>query len=303
MWGDHVQLQITANMYDITTHLLVASGNGNVHTFHPDSRLREFAVLEDVEWVNELWLIYINNNHYDSACVTMHTKNVHDEEEETVEEQENFYKSNDSNNDDVEIVKAAKHSIPLLGKWIAGPSKTASHADDHQALKQKVESKDSESKTEIKLKNEIREQNVTKTSLKSLEEQYTKCKTELHKMQEDKERLKIEVKDLKDVKELTNVMINESRERKRKDVIMMCITSVYPFKNREALKKHSANHKKIQPDNEDGQNCEICQEIMLSNNELRKHIKIKHFVHIMRKIPYSYYIAEMKRISTFDQEY
>ena len=29
----------------------------------------------------------------------------------------------------------------------------------------------------------------------------------------------------------------------------------------------------------------------------------KHSVHIMRKIPYSYYIAKMKRISTLEQDF
>ena len=291
MWADHVQLQITANMYNATTHLLVANGNGNVHTFHPDTRLEKFA-LQDVKLKDDLWLIYINNNHYDalvaedSPCVTMHKEIVQEEEDETDEEEdstETSEKSDEADNEDVEIVKAAVKSIPLLGKWIAGPPKLAPHKPEHQAFQQPVleVSKGSEIETEsdAKLKKEIKDHNMTKKSLKSLNEEYTKCKAELHNIQEDKERLKIKVKDLESVQQLTNVMINESTERKRKVVILKCTICEYPFKSQTALNIHAENHNKKHDEKEVDQNCGICKEQFSANDEFRRHIKIKHTKH------------------------
>ena len=43
--------------------------------------------------------------------------------------------------------------------------------------------------------------------------------------------------------------------------------------------------------------------IELDKLDTRLTLKVCHSVYIMRKIPYSYYIAQMKRISTLDQDF
>ena len=274
MWGDHVQLQITANMYNITTHLLVANGDGNVLTFSPDARLKKFAVLEEMEWRDEIWLIYINNNHYDalvaedSACVTMNNKIVHEEIETDEEDDDSPETPKESNYEDVEIVKAAVEAIPLLGKWIAGPPKQHQH--------QVVQSEVTTETADDKLKKEIKEHNVTKNKLKAIQDGYAGCKVELRNVQEDKERLKIKVKDLETVKELTNTNINESIKRRGESEILNCVICEYPFKTQITLNSHIEKHKKTQFEIEVKQSCGICDTVIYSNDELKMHIKIKH---------------------------
>ena len=44
------------------------------------------------------------------------------------------------------------------------------------------------------------------------------------------------------------------------------------------------------------------EKVVKSKYALKYHTKT-HYVHVMRKIPNSYYIAKMKRISTLDQDF
>ena len=77
MWGDHQQLQITANLYNVKINILSIDGEGNgtiqSQPFVPDSRLDEFALLsaEGTE-MRELWLQYSNGNHYDALVKQDH---------------------------------------------------------------------------------------------------------------------------------------------------------------------------------------------------------------------------------------
>lgn len=61
-----------------------------------------------------------------------------------------------------------------------------------------------------KLTKEIKEHNITRNSLKILEDLYKKCKSELRDVQEVKKRLAIKFNDLKSVKELALVLEKES---------------------------------------------------------------------------------------------
>ena len=280
MWGDHVQLQITANLFNLTTHLLVANGDGNVLTFNPDARLKKFAI-EELESKDEIWLIYINNNHYDalvaddSTCVTMNNDILQVEietDEEDYEYTEAIKTHRESNNKDIEIVKPTVEALPLLGKWIAGPPNQAPQprVEVYNKFEVKTET------TEDKLKKEIKEHNVTKHKLKAIEDGYKECKVELRNVQEDKERLKIKLKDLESIEELTDIKMNESIKRREKDEIFKCVICEYPFKDQVTLKKHTAKHKKKHSEIEVKQCCGICETTILSNNELKRHIKIKH---------------------------
>ena len=68
MWGDHQQLQITANRYNVSINVLTIDmgGNGSIlsEPITLDSRLSENALLlEDKTERREMWLLYSNGNH------------------------------------------------------------------------------------------------------------------------------------------------------------------------------------------------------------------------------------------------
>ena len=76
MWADHHQLQVTANLYNSTLQVLTVDehNNGSLlqESFKPDLRLAKFSLLparkpigQKVE-VEEVWLLYSNNNHSDA---------------------------------------------------------------------------------------------------------------------------------------------------------------------------------------------------------------------------------------------
>ena len=176
MWADHHQLHVTANLYNTTVQVLTIDerGNGSLlhQPFRPDPRLADYALLpatkpngEKVE-VEEVWLLYSNGNHYnaliaeDGKIMTMGIINNLEQESDL----EKYL------NDIDEVTKV-----------------------ENLTSKEKEE----ESNVHIKLKQEIKDHNETKKSLKALEVEYNKCKTELRVVNEEKERLKIEGNDLK----------------------------------------------------------------------------------------------------------
>ena len=135
--------------------------------------------------------------------------------------------------------------------------------------------KEEESNVHIKLKQEIKDHNETKKSLKALEVEYNKCKTELRVVNEEKERLKIEGNDLKKVNSVTK---NSQRDQSKakSDPIMLCAICEYPFKSSTDLINHQSKHKAKTAEVIMAQNCGICGFEYNSNNELRKHIIMKH---------------------------
>ena len=122
MWADHIQLQITANMFNVTTKLLVASGEGALLTFVPDERLTKYAVLPRSVDTPEVWLMY-NGYHYDTLVAEDSTVVTfkHGVEEVETDEEESVEKLNDEEKENVQLVEAAIKSLPLLGSWINGP--------------------------------------------------------------------------------------------------------------------------------------------------------------------------------------
>ena len=308
MWADHVQLQITANMYNITTHLLVASNEGNVYTFTPDQRLKEFAELKDVEWKDELWLIYSNGNHYDalvaedSTCVTMNRKVEEKEDSDSETDETNNTKEKPNQKEkDVKIVESAIETNPHLGKWIAGPPKSNTTnkcevcnftfmnynllkehiAESHQQVSEKMPL--NQIAEENELAKEKKEHNKTKKAYKDLEIEYINCKNELKKIQEVKERQQIEIKDLNSFHELNEIEkehINSENSVQIKENVskqlFICATCEYPFRSKAQVTKHNQNHRKQIVEVQLKQNCAICKETFSSSIELRRHINNKH---------------------------
>ena len=77
MWGDHQQLQITANCYNVKINVLTVNhrGEGTIlkEPFIPDPRLSEYALIPaDKTEMREIWLLYSNGNHYDALLSKDH---------------------------------------------------------------------------------------------------------------------------------------------------------------------------------------------------------------------------------------
>ena len=70
MWGDHQQLQITSNRYQVNVNVLTIDslGNGTImkSPCTPNPALKEFAMLPEEANVKDVWLLYTNGNHYDA---------------------------------------------------------------------------------------------------------------------------------------------------------------------------------------------------------------------------------------------
>ena len=137
-------------------------------------------------------------------------------------------------------------------------------------------SKNDDNAYKVKFNKEINDHNATKKYLKTIEDAYKKCKAELRNVEEEKERLKIKNNDLKSVNELNKVIEKESSQSEKKESMVTCVMCEYPFKTITALNKHILKHKKPVIEVEMNQNCGICASEFSSNNEFRRHIKIKH---------------------------
>ena len=77
MWGDHQQLQITANRYNVRVNVLSINLQGEASVFKdpiiPDPRLSKFALLPpDKTEMKDIWLMYSNGNHYDALIAKNH---------------------------------------------------------------------------------------------------------------------------------------------------------------------------------------------------------------------------------------
>ena len=70
MWGDHQQLQITSNRYQVKVNVLSINSQGNGTIMKtpctPNQALKHFAMLPEGANVKDIWLLYTNGNHYDA---------------------------------------------------------------------------------------------------------------------------------------------------------------------------------------------------------------------------------------------
>ena len=94
--------------------------------------------------------------------------------------------------------------------------------------------------------------------MKALEDELLRCKSELRVIQGEKERLKIERNDLKSVENLTEIFDKESVQGEKAEIVIMCVTCGYPFKNSSDLKVHAEKHKSKTAEIMLNQECGIC---------------------------------------------
>ena len=77
IWGDHQQLQITANRYNVKINVLTidSEGNGSIfkEPFVPDPRLSPYALLQaDKTEMQDMLLLYTIGNHFDALISSEH---------------------------------------------------------------------------------------------------------------------------------------------------------------------------------------------------------------------------------------
>ena len=204
MWADHHQLQVTANLYNTTVQVLTVDeyNNGSLlhESFKPDPRLAEFSLIParkpngDKIEVEEVWLLYSNNNHYDalvaedSKIMTLNTEICIDKEEQEIKD---FLEINESDKPEVKDPAKGNTQIifPSFQEIVTGrkhSDKTKAESETEKVEKIQDKPKDD---TDIlaKLAKEIKDHNTTKKALKDLNDEYTKCKEELRLNHEEKE--------------------------------------------------------------------------------------------------------------------
>ena len=124
MWGDHQQLQITSNMYNVKINILTINHNGQgsvlKEPFMPDPRLREFARLPPNQAVaKDMMLMYSNGNHFDALIgknhplLTMGTISDLEKEENKKDKDYTFKEkeTNDDKKDKDKIIKDLQNKI------------------------------------------------------------------------------------------------------------------------------------------------------------------------------------------------
>ena len=270
MWADHHQLQVTSNVYNTTVQVLTIDekGNGSLlpEPFKPDPRMASFSLLPSTKPngekmdVEEVWLLYTNGNHYD-ALIAEDGKII------TLGTLESIENSNELNEEDLfdEIV-----SEKLV-------IKEAQVEVDNQLDKLEDESMSKKEKDlKIKLTKEVKDHNITKKTLLSLKEEYKSCKEELRNVHEEKERLKTEFNDLNKFHNLNKIVAKETSPSQSITSMTECDICEYPVKGQQELNAHKKKHNIKSTESEVNQRCGTCGYEFTSNNEFRKHIKIKH---------------------------
>ena len=118
MWGDQMQLQITANMQQVKINILkvTPSGKGNIHTIEPDIRLNTHN--ENTCKKEDIWLI-LKGEHYDTLVkkdnpLVSKDGNKMEEKEQTKEQEDLISEDEDDSNHKDKIIKKLKAELKVM---------------------------------------------------------------------------------------------------------------------------------------------------------------------------------------------
>ena len=235
MWGDEMQLQITANMHNVTVKVLTVSpdGKASVRTIKPDPRLVDQS---EVEENNSIWL-RLKGEHYDTLV-----------------------------NGESPLVKLPKEKssdkiYQKSQKAVEGNKKVAECHDTED--EQEESNKD---KLIKKLRAELRSK---VESLKYLKDLYKGCETEIKHLQEEKERWKIQVKDSNAYKKFDDVELEDSAEEETKETDDDGCENWKTVPDKQKSKK--LHNKKNITESETDKSCSICGQYVITDKELRAH--------------------------------
>ena len=157
MWGDHQQLQITANRYNVKINILTVNAEGEGSILKEPFSLDYALLKSDKTEMQEMWLLYSNGNHYDALI---------------------------------------KKDHPLLTLGTLGEMEQDANLNE-AATEQENKSEEKHYKykedTVNDLKKKLKESEHSKLKVENM---YKELETVVKNLQEEKDRLKINVKDL-----------------------------------------------------------------------------------------------------------
>ena len=311
MWADHHQLLVTANQYNTTVQVLTIDQHGNGRLLQepikPNPELAPYFLLPptrpdgEVVDVPEVWLCYTGGNHYEALLKDDHPlitegslkergllQKAASIDEKKVENK--ISEETDLKCDDCQFSFTSEENLKLhkeatghkMGFWqvFDEENKVTSQAEaDSKLMKEVLEfelvDKNTNNNDLIKERKAHKE---TQKIIKALEDELRKCKAELRYVQEEKDRLKIQNEDFKSVTELSKNLEELPSLNKNTESVLVCAMCEYPFKTQAAVKTHQEKHKKETENTDMSHDCGICGTELSSNNEFRKHIKIKHTI-------------------------
>ena len=291
MWGDHQQLQITSNRYQVPVNVLTIDsvGNGTVlrEPFTPNPALKEFAVVPEGAKVKEVWLLYTNGNHYDAlieeddSLLTLGT--IEDIEKAEMKAAERIVTENEEESANERTVN------DVAMKVVPRDVENKMESNKGPALENKDE-------TIKKLKKELKTIQVEKQVLEVL---YRGSEEVVKKLEEEKDRLLIEVKDMKEYAE-TGEEVHEPKEIKQvckfkwkggnmEGMAGVCTICDFKANNLSSMTNHMAwKHRNVKQVEQQVVRpkqkvnylvkCTVynCVQAFKSNEDMNKHMKSEH---------------------------
>ena len=281
MWSGHLQLQITANCYQVKVQVLSVNskGGGSIQKepFIPDNKMQNKSVLPEYRKdgkktdVPEVWLLYTNGNHYDALV----------------------------KEDNPLITRGPINDVPVwnLNKNYENEEVSKIQKDELEKVVITEDSSDKKNKDANSLKDKLRK---SENSAKLLEGNYKAAEVTIKELQTQNTMLKIQVKDLFEYVDLESKNRTQNQDdnkaksdssydgdteegpwikvksrRKRKEY--ECEECKFPFTDRNKLQIHTMQHKKPKSSNKIGQKCSLCSSIFKSDKDLKTHVQSKHY--------------------------
>ena len=284
MWSDHLQLQITANCYQVKVQVLSVNskGEGSIQKdpFVPDSRLQKSSLLPEFRKdgkkmeVPEVWLMY-DGNHYDALI----------------------------KDDDLIITRGTIQECPV---WrLEEKDVNVVYMEETQN-----ENVDKEDDTDVKiLQNRLR---ICESAKKAIEKNYKDAENVIKELQSENTTLKIQVKDLSELIDLESeekkdssvknvdeedgyisyygddedgpwTKVKHKKKELKKKVKLECPECQYPFQDKDKLTKHVIQHRKPSTKKISEQKCSLCNKLDFesyivynTDKDLKEHIQTKH---------------------------
>ena len=277
MWSGHLQLQITANCYQVNVQVLSVNsrGEGSIQKqpFVPDARLKKSALLPEFRKdggkvdVPQVWLLYTNGNHFDTL----------------------------TKKDDPIITRGPIQDSPVWHLKNENDMPTLKDGDKKVESNNISATKNYDKNTLIiKLRN-------SENAKKQLEINYREAEITIKHLQEENTTLKIQVKDLgefiildaaekEDPQKNTNESIKSydgddeegpwiTVQPRKKKPSFVCKDCKFPCQDKTKLKSHMSKHGNEKLVKKSLQSCSLCSTentMYKSDQYLKDHIQRVH---------------------------
>ena len=242
MWSDGEDFAVIADMYQIRIKIITTKGlndeNPSVNWIIPDKELKDFAEIKDVE-IDDMVVIHTDDVHFDLVV--------------------------DRNSDLATMGSLSyRHNIGPMVK-------------ENEENKNQIEKPNSDTEKDIEI---LRKKLKTcEKSKEILEKQYKECEADLRKMTEEVEKLKIENNNLKEMRKLEKEIRDKHVEIDSSDnELEEEVTAVKISESKPSIQTKTPQFKyrpKFRSEEEEF-NCHECDYQGTRQNELQKHMKLKH---------------------------